>query len=561
MKKIQKFLVSTVAAASAFSFSGCTNLDENLYDTLSPEQYEFGDKELGAMFSPVYSTLRTVFWGWFGYSDIMEMASDAWCVPYRVGIGWGDLYIPLHKHQFNPEMAFFGDAWTRNYAGINACNKLLANESIQENDEAVSQLRAYRALYYYILFDLFRNIPLDLQFEHEAGWLPEQEDPHVVYDFILSELEDIKNSCGNEVIMGKLNNYTVHMLLAKMYINRNAWFPTEPADDVWYQKTIDELNEVLAGPFSLAPNYLDNFREDISGSPEVIFGIPFAEKYAGGNYSANLWMHNAGRATWGFNGWATGGGAVYPQFLDSYDPEDTRYRDCWISGPQYDKNGAPIYVDTEQLNYTRELHSIDNPGCYPMESERLVKYEIIGGDFGTSYDDVAFFRLADAMLMKAECLLRLGGYNGESEQTAADLVTQVRQRNFKSNPAKAIRTVAQLKGGSCYKYGHRENQGEMGAPDNWIITEEDGDDIIMGGLLDEYGWEFVAEGQRRQVLIRFMTTKGFNVWNGKSWFCKDAMTDPTDRHYDVYPLYRDVLSGNMKLKQNPGYTGSEATEE
>lgn len=553
MKAFNKFLISALALAASTSFTACTDLDEHIYDTLSPEKVEFGDSEVQAMFAPVYSSLRDVFWGWFGYSDIMEMASDAWCVPYRIGIGWGDLYIPLHKHLFNQEMDFYGPAWTRNYAGINACNKLLANETVQESDESVAQLRAYRALYYYILFDLFRNIPLDTQFEHEAGWLPTQATPQETWDFIISELEDIKTSCGDEVVMGKINNYAVHMILAKMYINHNAWFPNESQDDKWYQLAIDELNEVMAGPFSLAPSYSDNFREDISSSPEVIFGIPFAEKYAGGNYSANLWMHNAGRATWEFNGWATGGGAVYPQFLDTYDPDDQRYTDCWISGPQYSKSGQPIYVDSEPLNYTRELHSIDNPGCYPMESERLVKFEILSGDFGTSYDDVAFFRLADAYLMKAECLLRLGGYNGETEQTAADLVTAVRKRNFSTAPGKAIRTVAQLKGGSCYKYGHRENQGELGGEDKWIITEEGGDDIILGGLLDEYGWEFVAEGQRRQVLIRFMMKNGCNVWNGKSWFCKDALTDPTDRHYDIYPIYRDVLDGNMNLKQNPGY--------
>ena len=62
-----------------------------------------------------------------------------------------------------------------------------------------------------------------------------------------------------------------------------------------------------------------------------------------------------------------------------------------------------------------------------------------------------FFRLADAYFIKAECLLRLGGYNGESEQVAADLVTAVRQRAFKSDPGKATVTVAQFKGGSRYK--------------------------------------------------------------------------------------------------------------
>lgn len=149
-----------------------------------------------------------------------------------------------------------------------------------------------------------------------------------------------------------------------------------------------------------------------------------------------------------------------------------------------------------------------------MEGYRLVKYEIKDGDWGTSYDDVPFFRYADVLMMKAECLLRLGGYNGETEQDAASLVTQVRQRAFKGNPDKATRTVAQLKGGSVYSYGHRENIAQQDEADNWVTTTEGGSDIELGGLLDDLGWEFLAEHHRRQDLIRFRLTSGQNVYNG-----------------------------------------------
>ena len=141
---------------------------------------------------------------------------------------------------------------------------------------------------------------------------------------------------------------------------------------------------------------------------------------------------------------------MFPQFLDIYEEGDTRLENTWTGGPQYALDGSPILLDGEPLDYSRELHSIDNPGCYPMESWRLVKYEIKSGDFGSSYDDVPYYRYADALLMKAECLLRLGGYNGETEDDAAALVTQVRARNFKADPAKAKVTAAQLKGGSKY---------------------------------------------------------------------------------------------------------------
>lgn len=554
MKPVKTFIISALTTASTLAMSGCTDLDETTYDVIAAEKYEFNDADRAAMFYPVYNSLREFIWGWFGFTDLADMASDLWCVPYRIGIGWGDLYVPTHKHEFHSQIGFFETAWNRAYAGINACNQLLGDENITESDDAVAELRGYRALYYYFLFDLFRNIPIDKGELHEAGWLPTQASPQETFDFIVSELKDLEGAFGDQRELGRMNNATINMLLAKMYINHNAWLGSD--DESWYKLCLDELAKISQMGYALAPNYKDNFRESIAASPEVIFGIPYEEKYATGNYYANLWMCNAGRATWGFNGWATSGGGAHPQFIETYDRDDQRYADCWISGPQFDKNGSPIYINGQQLNYTHEMRSIDNPGCYEQEGERLVKYEILAGDKGTGCDDQVIFRYADVMLMKAECLLRITGtYNGENEQTAADLVTQVRQRNFNTSPSKAIRSVAQLRGGSVFDYGHRENTAEMDQPDNWIITHEGGADILLGGLLDELAWEFVAEGHRRQDLIRFMMTNGCNVWNGKSWFCKDGMTDPADRHYDIFPIPKPALDGNPKLVQNPGYAG------
>lgn len=554
--KQYKSVVASLIGTAILSFS-CTDLSETIYDTLASEKYEFTEKDAASMFAPVYSSLRDLYWGWNGYCDIQDESSDLWCTPSRIGIGWGDLYVSLHKHEFHAQIGHFWTEWNGAYSGINACNKLLANETVQESESQVAQLRGYRALYYYVLFDLFRNVPLDTTYDHPAGWQPEQAPPQETWDFIISELNDIKGKCGPNNGMGQINDYTVNMILAKMYLNHNAWF-NDFSDDSWYGKAIDEVNEVInSGRFSLAANYSDCFKENISGNPEIIFGIPFENKYAGGNYYANKWIHTAGRVVWNFNGWATGGSTVLPQFLDTYDEADGRYEDCWTLGQQYDQLGNPIMVDNEPLIYTKEIHSIDNPGCYPFEGGRLIKYEILPGDFGTSYDDIPFFRLADAYMIKAECLLRLGGYKGETEQTAADLVTEVRRRNFKNNPAKAVRTVEELKGGSVYPYGYRENQGKMGDEDKWIISYEGGDDIELGGLLDDLAWEFVAEHHRRQDLIRFrIKGKNQNVYNGKSWFCKRAKTDASDNHCDIFPIPKDFLDGNPKLKQNPGYGGN-----
>ena len=66
------------------------------------------------------------------------------------------------------------------------------------------------------------------------------------------------------------------------------------------------------------------------------------------------------------------------------------------------------------------------------------------------------------------------------------------QRAFRNNPDAAKRTVAQLKGGSVYQYGHRENTAKQDEPDKWVIRKKVVTDIILGGLLDDLAWEFVA---------------------------------------------------------------------
>ena len=139
--KFRNILFSTMLGVAGLATTGCTDLDEHLYDTIATENHEFTNEEIMAMFGPVYSSLRDVYWGWYSYADMMDQSSDVWCIPYRIGIGWGDLYVSMHKHEFHSQIAHFNDTWTRNYAGINACNKLLGYQQIQENPKLVAQLR------------------------------------------------------------------------------------------------------------------------------------------------------------------------------------------------------------------------------------------------------------------------------------------------------------------------------------------------------------------------------------------------------------------------------------
>jgi len=552
--KILKYIFASCILIYA---AACTNLNETIYSEISAEDTQFSSDDVKAMIAPVYSNLRNVYWGWNGLFDTNEESSDLIMTPLRIGVGWGDLYITMHKHTYNSYVSHFWTLWYYSYNGISSINKLIDMKDNSAVSSSVPELRGLRALYYYILLDNFRNIPLETTLNHEAGYLPSQVSPDSTYNFIVSELNAIKSQLSTDATSktyGHFNKYAACMTLAKVYLNHNAWFGG--TDNSYYKKAINEVDTVIkSGNYSLAENYTDLFVDDLSTCSEVIFGFPFKAPYATGNYLVNKCLAGPSAATFGYTGTPWNGSCAVPQFIDTYNSEDERLSDTWLIGPQYSSDGVtPIYLDKIQLNYTKKVHSIDNPGAYQNEGARFHKYKIYANKYGTAEDDVPFYRLTDAYMIKAECLLRLGGYNGETEQDAADIVTMIRKRAFKNDPSKATRTVAELKGPSVYAYGHQEYQLDSDGNDKLIETNEGGNDIELGGFLDDLAWEFVGEHHRRQDIIRFrLTDKNMNVYDGKSWFCKDAETDASDTHKDIYPIYQDFIDANKNLKQNSGY--------
>jgi len=557
MKLITKVYRVFVLCA-AITLGACTDLDENIYDQLSDENIAFSEQDISRMKGFVYNELRYLYWGWNGMFDIYEESSDLIMTPLRVGIGWGDLYISMHKHTYHPTIDHFWTIWNYGYVGITYANKLLDIPQIQENMKVSAELRTMRALYYYILFDCFRNIPLETTTLVPKGYLPTQAEPQVMYDFIVDELNAVKEDLGTEKVFGYPNKYMAEMILAKMYLNHNAWF-NDFSDNNYYELALAEVNDIIDnGGYSLTSNYKDNFKANLQGNNEMIFVIPLDYTYARHNYLVNKCLIGAGGAAFGYDGTPWNGSCAVPQFMDTYHAEDKRFDDTWAHGQQYHfTTGAALKTTADDqgevnLVYTKQVHSIDNPGAYMLEGYRFVKNEIVAGPDGTYGDDVPFFRLADAMFIKAECLLRLG----RDQQVAADLISEVRSRAF-DDAADATRTVAALTGASVYDYGHREYTSTGATnydPASLVATYEGGADIEFGGLLDDLAWEFVGEHHRRQDLIRFrIPSKNMNVYRGKSWFCKDAQTDANDTHLDIFPIHQSFIDSNPNLDQNDLY--------
>ena len=511
MKKIfNKVLIAF--AAGSISLSSCTNLDETLYSDLNESNIDLSNEnDLSLLLGASVAQYRYLVEDWFGMYHLLEECTDQYMVPARVGVGWGDAYINLHRHNWSPSVDQIYNPWQIAYRGIGYANLVIdaidpENPSTQKS---LAHARFFRAMFYYHLFDMFRNIPLQTTQNVPAGYLPQQVSPQEMYDF----------------------------LVTKLYLNKNVYLETSGNDG--YEACLNELNTIInSGRYSLAATYKENFAEDLSSNPEVIFVVPGDRTHTVQFGLQSYCFPQSGIEAYGSTAAGYNGSCGIPQWIRTYDEDDSRLADTWAGGPQY--------------------HATQQGGKYIPNSDtsngyRLHKYEIIGGtDDGTTADDVAIFRYTDVLMMKAECLLRLG----RDKDQAASLVTQVRQRAFSSNPSKATRTVADLEGGSVYAYGHDEYtvpEGSTSGYNDWsthITTFEGGSDIELGGLLDDLGWEFCCELHRRQDLIRFKMTDGRSVWNGKSWFCKDATTSTT---YTIFSIPDEVMKSNISLKQNPGY--------
>ena len=99
MKKILNYVTSVLLGMTLIT-SSCTNLDENIYDSLSPSNLTGSDEETQDILGNLYVQLRFMYWAWEGYFDINEESSDLLMTPYRTYGGWGAQYINLHQHTF-----------------------------------------------------------------------------------------------------------------------------------------------------------------------------------------------------------------------------------------------------------------------------------------------------------------------------------------------------------------------------------------------------------------------------------------------------------------------------
>jgi hypothetical protein len=532
---------SMLAVAALGLFNSCTKLADESYNQIVLNSFTPTSSDLLALIGPAYSNWRPLYLEFQGVYRINETSTDETVTPARPN-GWVDdgSFRRLHEHRWTALDPTPGFAWGQAYAGITNCNRVIFQVQSGQipvttgKDALIAEMRVLRASYYYILCDLFGNVPIVDRFDLPDGFVPTQSTRAQVYAFIIKEVTEslplLSNDVGTPQYGRFSNKWSAHALLAKMYLNAQVY-----AGQADWTKCIASCDAIInSGNYSLEPIQANVFKTINEGSKEIVFAIPFDEVYATGFrihmqtlQPQNQQTYNAQASMWG------GGICAIPQFINSYDPDDSRLKTNWIQGQQLSSSGVPLLgvfgtTTGKPLVFTNTLPGVDN--SLETDGFRVGKFEIKQGVRVDLSNDFPLFRYADVLMMKAEALLRTG-----QAAEAATLVTQVRQRNFTASAGKATVTAANLLQGSTYQYGPARN--------NVVSPVQGGADIQYGRFLDELGWEFAAEGHRRQDMIRF------GVYTTKSWLSHV----PNGAYRTLMPIPQNVLNTNANLKQNPGY--------
>ena len=551
MKRVKIYSrVLIIGLIMAFSAQSCTDLDEELFDQVTPDKYFKNETQFVSALAEAYTGLSNYASG--QYMSLSEVSTDAVVVPTR-GQDWDDggHWRRLHLHSWNfedPEIGVWGDA----FGGVSNCNRLIFTfqtlvEDGQVEEEIarafINELRAMRSFYYYILIDIYGNVPIVTSFA-DADPNPVNNTRKEVFDFIVTELTTAIPTLSDKVdasTYGRMNQNAAKMTLAKVYMNAEAW-----VGEAKYNEANALLDEIInSGQYTLEPDYFTNFNANSEVSKEFIFAIPYDQVFYQGFNLVMRTLHYGSQDTYNLQAQPWNGFCSLEEFYNSYDDSDLRKgqpgtadgpytgRGNFLVGYQYKSNGDRVTdsgaesndPDGPDLVFMSEISEV-GPQALRQAGARIGKWEFPLGSNEHMSNDFPIFRYADVLLLKAEALWRISGMDGSNGEALA-LVNQVRG----------------LHGGA-----------EIG-----LITSLDGpvsfapeDGIVPGGeLLNERGREMAFESSRRQDLIRWGLFNNVEKWTPPVNNPGDAIGNEEFRN--LYPIPRSQLDANANLTQNPGY--------
>lgn len=503
--------IKLIFTLSIFSlcFSGCTNLDEETFGSLSPDTYYNTEEEALSSVVGVYQVLSRVAhigdpW------RIAEFGTDEFIVPGRASGGWFDQnQVEIITHTVQPTNATCGRAWNNIFQEIGIANAVLESLQASPNSEnlkgLIAETRALRAYGYFYAMDFWGNVPLVTVARIDPNNLPTNTPRNEMFSFIedemLAAIQDLPSitTVDKTSYYPRLTKEAIYAALATMYLNAEVYTGTPR----WTDAITMCDNIINTSKYDLEASVVDNFKAtNEENSIELIssFSVNPAQN-ALENQFILYTNHAQGKLKYNLPFTPANGYSTYQEALDRYEDQDDR-KDLIEHGPQYYLDGVtPLtYPDGTQLNI---IAVQDLVSAQDNEGYKVLKYTPIGTTWtGFNADnDLVLIRYADILLIKAEALFRNGNAN---PSISLGLINQVRNRS---------------------------NATPLGS-------------LTLKDIEEERARELIWEGHRRRDMIRF------GSYFTETWAFKPTQTE-TFR--GIYPIPAEQITANPNLVQNPGY--------
>lgn len=473
-----------------------------------------------------------------GIYDLNTLTTDEAMLPTRGGDWYdGGLWQGLFLHKWGITNDVITATWEYLYKVIVLSNKSLEHlYELQGNSSTpqiftpyIAEVRAFRAMYYFYLLDLFGRVPLVLSSSTPINNVRQSERKDI-FDFVVKELQtaipDLSTERSNFKgdYYGRITRPVAFFLLAKLYLNVEVYTDNDWTDGIrpdgnkhWLLMEDEKLNawqavmaycdSITKYGYDLTQRMSDNFAVYNETSVENIFTIP-TDKYTIQNqmqytFRSRHYNHAKAYGLGGENG-TSATLETLKTFAYDTDTVDNRFDETFYAGIILDLNGDTIRLDNgtvlEYLPWNIKLDVSFQP-YEKTAGARMKKYEVDKKglkDGKLSDNDIVLFRYADVLLMKSEAKVR-NGENGDNE------LNSVRRRSgMPFRPA------------------------------------------TLHNILEERKLELMWEGWRRQDMIRFGTYI-------QPYTDRPQLEKETSGYTTVFPIPDKASTLNPQLDQNPGY--------
>ena len=532
MKLYSKILNSIVVGTTVLTMS-CTDLDIEVESQLTNGNFPKTAADFEAVTGPVYSQCNKV-WD-RGTWHLQSQSSDESALMASGG-GWydGGRYEQIHRHTWTADNNWVAAVYSKGFSSISTANRVLgmleATPESPEKERGVAEVRVMRAFFMWQVTDNFGAIPIIEKFGEDKEY--DRKSRKEVCEFIETEITEALPLLTKEVGVATYNRPTYYMakaLLAKLYINWEVY-----AGSSRYQDVVTVCDDIIGDEkFELDDDYLAMFMPD--NGPQIkdfIFSIPWDSEQIKGMTYARFWLHKGLTERFEMPKSPSGPVRALPEAYDRFSLEGDVRNDIWLTGPQFNRDGSPIIINTTNIGLDK-LYEGDEPNAeiawqltfskeIPLRGELINsgwKFDAGNDELGKASgyrsnkfhadknankreqnNDVPIFRYADILLMKAEAILR--GANETMNDSPESLMNQIRTR------AKAPEVTS----------------------------------VTLDELLDERAREFFDENWRRNDLIRFGKF-------GDTWTHKSA----SDANHIIFPIPTQEMILNPHWNQNLGY--------